>query len=296
MLTIAEDGRSPPPSQIPFEEICLSKPEQNKMGLFTSTNYKAYVRFGTSSHQMNQAKCLIDTSAARNLVSKSFLHPTWTSRIMRRSFRKLRSANKQEIRSEEEILSYLKIGDLRILVLFGVGDNLAVDSLIRMSFIDKYIQESFAAERKLVAWHSEPLNIIRPGTKAANAATDANHIDSQFSSTPLADDIFLKVVVAKAVRLAPHAPTTVLVKSIGSGRRVIKPIDDSAAGVPLDVAKEIADAISNKPFHILLKNVSTKPVQLPKRMNVMNIADSGADTIAVEDALLETDSETISAV
>lgn len=76
---------------------------------------------------MNKAKSLIDRSADPNLFNKPFVHLTRTPRVKRRDFQKLRSANKQPIRSEEAILLYLQIGDLRIRPWFGVVENTAVD-------------------------------------------------------------------------------------------------------------------------------------------------------------------------
>lgn len=102
---------------------------------------------------MNKVACLIDTGAGPILINKSFVHPTWAPCFKHQDFIKLRSANKQPIRSEELILLYLRIGNQCILVWFGTVVevyNLSVDLLLGTSCIDQYLQSIFSVERMLV--------------------------------------------------------------------------------------------------------------------------------------------------
>lgn len=109
-------------------------------------------------------------------------------------------------------------------------------------------------------WYSHLVDIIVPTTRTANAASIADHTDSQPFPAPFADDTYQTVVLAKTVTLAPHAPTQLLVKSIGSRERSIESINNSAIRASLHVAGEEVKAISNRPFHTLLTNLSNKPV------------------------------------
>lgn len=157
---------------------------------------------------------------------------------------------------------------------FRVVNNLAADSLLGTSFIDKYTREIFPTERKLMPWQLQPVDVIFPSTKTANAATIANHIYSQPFFAPLADDIQHWVVVAKEDKLAAQAHTLVMMKSISSGRIVIEPTDESANGASLHVARKMADVILNDFFPILLTNMSIKLLHLPKCMIVAHVTDS----------------------
>lgn len=87
-------------------------------------------------------------------------------------------------------------------------------------------------------WHFQPLHIIVPSPKTANAANIADHINSQGFSTLSVNGIYSRVVAAKTVTLAPHAHAPVLVSSTGSWRRVIEPMDDSANRASSHVAKQ----------------------------------------------------------
>lgn len=103
-----------------------------------------------------------------------------------------------------------RVDDLRIREWFGVVGSLAIVLVLETLFIDKYLRGIFPAECKLVPLRSRPVDIIVSTTKTANAATIVDFIGSQPSSAPLADEIYRRVVVAKEVRLAPHAHAPVL--------------------------------------------------------------------------------------
>lgn len=121
-------------------------------------------------------------------------------------------------------------------------------------------------------------------------------IHSQSSFVPVRNALYQKVVVAKAAAQTPYSVTTVLVRSAGSGRRVIEPIDDSARRAPMHIASKIADVILNKSMHILRINLLRKLVNLPRRMIVAHVIDSLKHIFAADAALLETNPETIVAV
>lgn len=105
----------------------------------------------------------------------------------------------------------LQVDDLCIRLWDGIVNGLAVDFLRRTSLSDKDLREIFPAERKLVLWYLQSFVISVPTTMTANAYTIANHIDGQPSSTPFVDDACPTIVVVKAVILALHAHTPVLV-------------------------------------------------------------------------------------
>lgn len=138
-LAIVKNRSSNTSLQIPLDEICFLRPGIHEGAQFASTNYRIYVPVGVQSHELAQFKCLIDTSAGMNLVSKTFLHLAWTPRIKYQNFLMLKSANNQPVSSEVVILLHLQINDLHIRVWFGVVDNSVFDSLLGTSFISIYM-------------------------------------------------------------------------------------------------------------------------------------------------------------
>lgn len=102
--------------------------------------------------------------------------------------------------------------------------------------------------------------------------------------------------MAKAATMAPQGHTLVFAKSISSGKLVIEPIDARGSHAPLQVAREIANVISNISFHIFLANSSYKPVRVPKRRIVAKITNIPSHIVATETAFLETVPKTIGAV
>lgn len=114
-------------------------------------------------------------------------------------------------------MSHLQIGSLRIRKWFAAVDNFAFNLLLGTTFTDRRIQATFPAERKLVPWHSQPVDINVPFAKAQNAAAATNHINNEPLMTFVIDDTYCKVVVAMAVLLAPYTHTSVLMTSSSSG-------------------------------------------------------------------------------
>lgn len=104
-------------------------------------------------------------------------------------------------------------------------------------------------------WHSQPVDIIDPTTKTANAATIADHNNRLLSSSFFSDDTYNSAGAAKEVTLAPHAHTPALVKGTILRGRAIDFIDKNATRASIHLARVVVDVISNQRFHILLKNL-----------------------------------------
>lgn len=61
---------------------------------------------------------------------------------------------------EEKILFYVRLGDLRARVWFGIIHNLAVDMLLHTSFIDNFICGIIPAKHEVVPWLSHRVAIL----------------------------------------------------------------------------------------------------------------------------------------
>lgn len=159
----------------------------------------------------------------------------------------------QPISSKKANLQHLEIGVLPIRVWSEVVDNLAAEPSLAEFFIDMYICELFLAERKLVLWHWQPVDIVVSTAKIAFSVTVSAHINSRTSFESVARGIYHTVVAAKADKLLPHAHNPVLVRKVCSGMRVVNPINDSARRAPPHVVREIEKVVSDRSFHVSLK-------------------------------------------
>lgn len=164
---------------------------------------------------------LLHTGGGSNLVSKLFIDPSWTSHIKRQNVFKLRSANNQPFTLEKVILFPSQKCNLRVRMWFKAFDHQAADLFLGTALVDKYTRWIFSTERNLVLWHSQPVDVILIAAKTQSAATNADLINSQPTSAPVAIYIHHSVVVSKAVTLALHSHTLELIKSTGSGKRVM---------------------------------------------------------------------------
>lgn len=178
----------------------------------------------------------------------------------------------------------------------GVVDNLAVALLLETSFIDTHIRKSFPTERTFVPWYPKPVDIFVPATKTQSATTVVDHIDSQPFPAYIVEDMYHKVVVAKATKLAPHTHTPELVSSSGPSTLVLEQTNECPSYTSVQVERDLVTVIANKPFHVSLTSMSNKPVGIPMCMIVAHPMSSPAHIMATKAALLEADPEATSKV
>lgn len=66
---------------------------------------------------------------------------------------------------------HLKMGDLCVLVYFGVSEGLAMHALLGTLFMDQCTRSIFPAEGKLVPLQSHPVALFYPQGQQDNATT-----------------------------------------------------------------------------------------------------------------------------
>lgn len=135
---------------------------------------------------------------------------------------------------------------------FGIVKDFAVNLLLCMSFIDLYVQVIFPSERSHRPWHSRAVYILTQSSEASNAILSA---DPEYATGP-ADETTHNVVFAKPVTLAPYSHTPYMVASKCSGLLAIEPKTIQASRSSLQVARNIIEVTPDKPFYVLLANVS----------------------------------------
>lgn len=157
-------------------------------------------------------------SARPILVNTFLVHLTLRTPLLASRFLKHWSANKRPTRSESFIPFHFQIVDLSIRVWFGVVTSVAVDLLLGTSFIHRYVQEKFPSERKLVPWHSRPVDILPQSLMTSNTVL---FVDHEYA-TALAKETRRNVEAALPVTLAPCSHKIVMVTSSFSGHLIIK--------------------------------------------------------------------------
>lgn len=184
-----------------------------------------YVNIGLLAENGNRVERLIGTESGTKLINKFFVHPTLASHVKQRDFWMLRSANKQLSRSEGIVLLHLQIGDLRILVWFGVFKRLDINLLPDTLFIDLYVQNILPMERMLVQGHSWPVESLTQSWKRSYAVSFAN----LEHASALANKTDRKVALAKPVTLTSRFHTTATVMSTSLGILIVRQKTDFSA-------------------------------------------------------------------
>lgn len=72
---------------------------------------------------------------------------------------------------------FVRRGNLRVCNCYGVAENLAVDVLFGMSFVDRCIWGIYPSEQKIVPWHFRPEAIISMRKKVHEMTDSTEEVD-----------------------------------------------------------------------------------------------------------------------
>lgn len=118
--------------------------------------YKFCITNRAGIKEMLPVTCFLNTEADIIVKNSSMIHPSRGKRVRRESKTKLRITTKQAMKLDGSILVHLCIGGVCTRVWFSIARHLAVNIQIVITFIDHVIRRTFAAEPKVVLWHSPP--------------------------------------------------------------------------------------------------------------------------------------------
>lgn len=189
------------------------------------------------------------------------------------------------------ILLRLQIDNLRIYAWSRAAHGLAADILQRTSFMSKYTRESFRADCRLVSLYSQQLGIVVQATRSQSSAIVTNKIHSQSSSEFVTDDTYCMAAAAKTTTRVAYTYASVVMTSSWLITVVLELANKRAGYTTLEVARGLLAVTLNDAFYILLTLMLNGSVHIPKRITATFVADSAANVIATETALLKADAE-----
>lgn len=101
---------------------------------------------------------------------------------------------------------------------FDIFENLAIDLLLRISFIDRNIPGTFLSEREIVQWHWRSVVIISAQMKPNVITANMKEVDMHMiadSGTPIGKHCLC--CVGHKVTIPTYSPAAVLVICCGTG-------------------------------------------------------------------------------
>lgn len=138
--------------------------------------------------------------------------------------------------------------------------------------------------RELVSSPLPLFDIFTLSAKTQINSTAVDHFESHSLSKPVTDDTYREVVAAVAIALAPYAYTHVLVTKSELGRVVLEPENERASYAVILSVKDLVKIGPNRRHHVLLTNMSNKPVDKPKNLIVVDLMDVSTHMIEAEAA------------
>lgn len=94
------------------------------------------------------------------LTFEDYRPPAWKEPVVPIQSTQLRKADGKVLNIEDMVQLFISNGNLRILIWFGIVENLGVGVLLGTSFIERCIYSIFLNEQKVVIWHSSTVEII----------------------------------------------------------------------------------------------------------------------------------------
>lgn len=155
------------PSPVKFTEECIFQVQPTAVALLPKSTYIFTFELGVNTQQFGPQTCLLNTGAGLNLISKASQKRQIFTNIKKQKFSRLRTATKEPISLRGKILLFISMNELSVRVLFGIVENLAIEVLLRTSFIDRYIRGNFPSERKVVPWNYSPVPILSRNNSSA---------------------------------------------------------------------------------------------------------------------------------
>ena len=241
------------------------------IALFQKRNYKIRISWGTKSNSLSPKTVVLDTGAGPNLVNRNDLPREWMKKIRLIRNVKLTSASRNAMNLVGVLPLFIRMGDLKVRVWFGVVENLAVPVLLGTSYIDRFVQGIFPQERKVVPNDSRPVAILSsfavdPTTNMVIDEDEVLTVDENTIPNKVSRDVLIRV--AKQTTLPPMSETIVTVTTKGAGLMLLSSHPNLLKTRTAVLAQGVMDILPDIPFKILLSNWSNKPTRVPKHMIV----------------------------
>lgn len=86
--------------------------------------------------------------------------PEWMGSIRVSEKPQLENTTNQNVKVVRTTMLHVRMAETRVRVVFGIGKNLPVPSLLAASLIIKFVIEMLPAKRKIVSYNSQPVGIL----------------------------------------------------------------------------------------------------------------------------------------
>lgn len=103
---------------------------------------------------------VFDTGAGRNLLREDMVERDWLSSIPCSEKPRLRCVKNEKMEVVGTLMTHVRMAEAHVRVMIGIFKNMAVSVLFGTSLIDKFEKRIFLAERKIVPYSSQPIQIL----------------------------------------------------------------------------------------------------------------------------------------
>lgn len=183
---------------------------------------------------------------------------------------------KQPLPLDGLILLNLRLADLHTRIWFGIAPHLADDTLLGITFIDRFIRGIFPSEHNVIPWHSKPVAIMARTQLSKIERISQLVLDDPVSAAYLQvhdDPSHYVVRVARQDVLQPYSLHHVLLNTNSHALFSIEPRALSIGRQNTLAARGVMEVSPWQSFHILVSNFSNWQVHLPKLTIIAQTAE-----------------------
>lgn len=217
--------------------------------------YRFCVTYRISIFAVHTANCFLNKKAGVKRICLSKKPPSRISPIKRKDIPQLQAATKQPLTFDGLILLYLRLKKLSTRVWFGVAPHFAVEILLEILFIDRFICENFLVERKVVPWHSEPLAVLvfkQTSQKTRTWSTVPSDPEQSADQNVECEVSYRFVKLGRQIVLLPCTQHHVLVTAKTQVLLTFKLRKTPKTCHSILVARVVMDILQKQPLYILL--------------------------------------------
>lgn len=123
-------------------------------------SYMSAISIGLTATHMRTINCVIYTGTRSNLLRKDLVKPDCLPMMRLSDNHRLKCATSQNVEVIGTIVLYVRTGDSRVRMMFGIVRDMAVSALFGTSAVDKCSKDVIPTDWNIVRFNSPPVPIL----------------------------------------------------------------------------------------------------------------------------------------
>ena len=233
--------------------------------LLSSKLYTLYGSIGTATNALKPYRIAIDTCSGYNLVRRDCLPPDWrTYQVRNASLPRLAGEDSSPMKITAVVRLAVRLGNVTYRLPSVVADSLAVEVLLGTSFIDAHVRRIDVDKQCLELRRGRGVAIVDAKSVASSHGETITKPSRRTRNDHGRETVAQPIRLANWISIPPMSQLGVRVTTKGLGLVFLEPKPSLQHRHGVRLTNGVADVLPNRPFEVIVANVSRKPRRLPK--------------------------------